>query len=68
MQVTFQFYHLPSKKKKGDIKLCGEGSFPLLAKENGLMRPNGEYKIPLRVDPKMVDVQKIIKNIIYIMN
>lgn len=62
MQVTFQFYHLPSKKKKGDIKLCGEGSFPLLAKENGLMRPNGEYKIPLRVDPKMVDVKENSKS------
>ena len=62
MTISFQFYHLPSKKKKGDIKLCGTGTFPLLSKETGLVRPNGEYKIPLKVDPKMVDVKENSKS------
>lgn len=57
MNITFKFYHLPSKKKKGDIKLCAEGVYYIISKETGLIRPNGECKIPLKVDPKIQDVK-----------
>lgn len=55
MYLKFEFMHLPSKRKKGPIQQCGEGTMNFIMKDTQLIMPNGDHKIPIQCDPKLLD-------------
>ncbi|OHT03168.1 hypothetical protein TRFO_06850 [Tritrichomonas foetus] len=57
MNIVFQFYNVDGKKKNF-MKIFGEASFPVTA--DGLIRTNGEYKIPVFIDQNRGDLKNIL--------
>ncbi|OHS96296.1 hypothetical protein TRFO_37539 [Tritrichomonas foetus] len=63
MYINFQFINITAKKK-GSINKCGEANMNIML--NNLIRPNGEHRIPVNCDPKLIDPKSDTKSYIIV--